>query len=386
MRKSNFVFTLAITTAMCVATAGQAQTFDHNGITIETGDVKLVIGGRVHLDTVSVSDEITPFKDKTDLRRLRIDGTLSIGDDLRFRLDGDVGGISTGFKNVWVAYSGIKNTTIRGGNFIAPVLGENMKSSNNIKLMERSLASALVSDFLLGGAVRYRRENISITAGYFGNPLSTDDVRPTDDGESVAARVVWAPIRERRRTFFVAAGIEYRQLDTGAVSRTRTIPEFGLLNTRLIDTGSLDGVDSFITYVGEAGFAIGPFMVQGQYINRANDAPTLGDPNFSGGSIQAAFVLTGERQRFGIASGTFGSVRPRSKFGALEIAARVSTLDLNSGLVAGGEETNYTVGLNWYPIRNIRLMVNYVRAKTKPGANGFRESPNTIMGRFQLAF
>ena len=51
--------------------------------------------------------------------------------------------------------------------------------------------------------------------------------------------------------------------------------------------------------------------------------------------------------------------------GALGIAGRVSTIDLNDRLaaangVAGGRQTIYTVALNWYVSRNVRLMFDYL--------------------------
>jgi phosphate-selective porin OprO/OprP len=47
------------------------------------------------------------------------------------------------------------------------------------------------------------------------------------------------------------------------------------------------------------------------------------------------------------------------------VTARYSFVDLNDRLefadgVAGGQQTIYTAGLNWYPNRNVRFMVNYL--------------------------
>ncbi len=78
----------------------------------------------------------------------------------------------------------------------------------------------------------------------------------------------------------------------------------------------------------------------------------------------------------------------RSKWGAWEVAARLSYLDLNDGPIRGGEELNFTVGLNWYLRSNLRVMVNYVRANLKD-----REDPRVddgvadiIMSRVHLFF
>jgi phosphate-selective porin OprO/OprP len=58
--------------------------------------------------------------------------------------------------------------------------------------------------------------------------------------------------------------------------------------------------------------------------------------------------------------------RPIAGWGAWEIAGRYSTVDLNDQVgaatgVAGGRQTIYTLALNWYISRNVRLMFDYLR-------------------------
>jgi phosphate-selective porin OprO and OprP len=68
----------------------------------------------------------------------------------------------------------------------------------------------------------------------------------------------------------------------------------------------------------------------------------------------------------------YGGIIPANPFslwgggwGACEIAGRVSTMNLNDQLgttngVAGGQQTIYSAGLNWYVNGNIRLMFDYL--------------------------
>ena len=54
----------------------------------------------------------------------------------------------------------------------------------------------------------------------------------------------------------------------------------------------------------------------------------------------------------------------RKKCGNLELAARVSNVNLNdfhdaSSVITGGEATSYSASLNWYPNRNILIGLNY---------------------------
>ncbi len=366
-----------------------AQTFDEKGLTFSGDGYEVVVGGRLHLDSVNVSDDVTIFGDESDIRRFRLNATLSMGKNWKAKIDGDVGGVSTGWKNVWISYKGFKNTTIKVGNFIAPLNNENMMSSNNIKLMERSLPATLSPNFLVGAAATYKGENWSLTGGYFENPIENDPLAIQDDGKSVVGRLVFSPIKEKRQALHFAVAAERRDLDNNATSRIRANPEFGgLSGIVLLDTTSLANVDSYSNFNVEAGYMSGPFLFKAQRISRNNDAPTLGDPTYSGSNIEAAWVVTGERQRYSSTSGTFGGIKPRrsSRFGAFEVAARYSTLNLNDASVAGGEQNNWTVGANWYVNRNARLMLNYVKAETKPGANTLNENVDAVMGRLQINY
>ena len=362
--------------------------FDSDGFSLESGDLELNLGGRLHVDTVSIESDLIQFQDDTDIRRLRLDATLDLGKDWRIKLDGDVGGLSPGIYNAWIAYDGIKDWEFKFGNFIAPFNGENMMSSNNMKFIERGLPSELSPNFLLGATAAYEGKNWSVTGGYFTNPIEDEQLTNRDDGNSVVVRGVFAPIEKRREVLHFAVAVERRELDAGAASRVRAVPEFALTRQALLDTATLAGVDAYTNLNFEAAYMNGPFLVQAQQVMRSNDAPLLGDPEFKGMSVQAAWVLTGERQRYSVGGGTFGEIRPDrdNAFGAWEIAARYSTLDLEDGGVLGGEQKNWTVGVNWYVNRNVRLSANYVDAKAEPNRLGFADNPSAVMGRLQVAF
>ncbi len=386
--------TLMVTVGVVVGCCGAAIAqdagvdLDSNGFTFESGIVKVNVGGRVHLDTVAVESDSLAYKDESDIRRLRVDATIDIGKDWRVKLDGDVGGLSPGVYNAWVSYRGVKDWEFKVGNFIAPFNGENMMSSNNTKFIERGLPSELSPNFLLGAAVAYEGKNWSVTGGYFTNPLEDEALTNRDDGKSIVVRGVFAPIDQQREALHFAAAIERRELDSGTTSRVRSGAEFALTRQALLDTGVLSGVDAYTNLNFEVGYMNGPFMAKAQQVMRSNDAPGLLDPEFTAREVEAAWVITGERQRYTLGAGTFGEVRPDNDnwFGAWEIAARYSTLDLTDGGVTGGEEKNLTVGVNWYVNRNVRVSANYVDAKASPNRLGVSDNPSAVMGRLQIAF
>ncbi len=73
----------------------------------------------------------------------------------------------------------------------------------------------------------------------------------------------------------------------------------------------------------------------------------------------------------------FTNPKPKSNFdpekgtwGALELIARYSNLDLTDGMITGGDVDSISGGLNWYLNPNARLMFNYVHSEYDEGIDG----------------
>jgi len=81
-------------------------------------------------------------------------------------------------------------------------------------------------------------------------------------------------------------------------------------------------------------------------------------------------------------------------WGAWEVALRYGFMDGNDGEIQGGQEQNYTLGVNWYMNPNLRVMFNYVLARindrdiVKSDAVTVIDGENTesYMMRFQVDF
>lgn len=374
--------------APAAAIADEPLTFDEKGLTLDVAgdDLTFNLGGRLHVDAASFDDELTLFDDDVRVRRARLELGGTVLKDWNFRVDYEFSSIGEGFKNAWLSYRGLDGFEFTGGNFIAPFSLEDLEGSNALPAMERSLAQALAPGFLVGGQAKAYRKHWSLTAGYFFNPIALDPTVNNDAGESIIARATLAPLNSGRQTLHFGAGFERRNLDAGAPTRVRTFPQSGIAGARLIDTGALADVDSFVSLGLEAAYRYRNVMLRGQYIRRDNDAPLLGDPKFQGGYVEATWVLTGERRAYSERNGAFGGVRPKSKLGAVELVGRFSTLDLDDALVTGGEEQDYLAGVNWYLGRNFRIMGNYVHARATPNRDGFNESTNIYQARAQLNF
>ena len=77
----------------------------------------------------------------------------------------------------------------------------------------------------------------------------------------------------------------------------------------------------------------------------------------------------------------------RKKGHALELAARVTGIDVNDDNVRGGTGHMITIGANYYLDRNVRFMVNAARSKADDvGLLGTDRRIDVVTGRFQIAF
>ena len=94
------------------------------------------------------------------------------------------------------------------------------------------------------------------------------------------------------------------------------------------------------------------------------DSPEFGDPSFDGYHLSASWAITGEMRSYRKRSGVFNPLPVarsvnQGGWGAWELAARYSNLDLSDGLVDGGDMDIISVGLNWWLTQVAQFSVNY---------------------------
>lgn len=155
-------------------------------------------------------------------------------------------------------------------------------------------------------------------------------------------------------------------------------PELRVDPTQFLNTGAINAshVDTYgVELVGKwkSFWADAEYQGIGVAQTRVNStpAPFL---NFSGYYVETGYFLTGESRPYKASKGAWDTVVPRDSFslpgtgwGAWEVAGRYSVVDLNSGTlglggVSGGKQQVFQAGLNWYPTRNVRLLLDYLNA------------------------
>jgi phosphate-selective porin OprO/OprP len=169
---------------------------------------------------------------------------------------------------------------------------------------------------------------------------------------------------------------------------------------RLVDTGAITARAASVAGT-ELWYIRGPFSVMAEWafatmadavvpvtVNKKN-ANIVGNRNFNGGYITVSYFLTGETRTYDRTygrEGTFYVERPFTNafakngddgwllgWGAWEVAARYSYVNLNDGPIDGGVFSGFTLGLNWYLSSNLKVQFEYLfneRFDKLSGANG----------------
>ena len=300
---------------------------------------------------------------------------------------------------------------------IKPIFSyDDSTSSAALTLLERADVVNVATASYGGGIPRWGAEltfqqadlfrsgdNLVISGAFTGqNATGKNGALPADtshEGDQILGRLVYRLWSDGISNFHIGGSASHllrvgKSL-TSPGSHAITLqdqPEIRVDGRRLVSTGpilarggSLWGLES----VGN----IKSVYFQGEYyrFNIDRDLRCLAcivapNPDFSGWYMQASWIVTGEIKAYqpivmnnNMATFTNPRVANPVSFdgkhwGAWEIAARYSDLDLNwnegtsgtsctgplSGCVRGGEEKIVTLGLNWYLSNNVRLMFDYL--------------------------
>ncbi|ODU34648.1 MAG: hypothetical protein BGP24_08365 [Lysobacterales bacterium 69-70] len=362
---------LAVSVAVAAAFAAPAQAYDllNDWPTRFKTDAGVEYGVRatIQYDTNHFSDDTLPngsarFGDLETWRRketylyARKNGVWELAAGYDFQA------------HLWVdAYFRLFNRKVgdfRLGQFKTPVgFEEGAIGSGSTTFLERALPVQAVNQGRRIG-VDWTYENLPgwlLNAAWF----SGGDLNGDNDGTTWAARAVYNPVKNDTTVVHLGAAASAEERDD-EIARIRARPEANLTAIRLIDTGNLAGAERIRRVGLEGAWAQGPFSLQGEYLTIAAARRTARDFSGDGAYLSGSWVLTGESRPY--KSGGFGNVKPRHDYGAVEVALRYSTLDLNDGLVAGGRQHDWTLGANWYLGQHIKLQANYIRAFSDKGA------------------
>ena len=256
-------------------------------------------------------------------------------------------------------------------------LEELSSSRNNDFIAKATATSAYAVGRRLGASWSYDAGGHGATVGWFGRNLDNDV-----HGAGYGLRTWWAPVRDDGRVLHL--GLSHVDRDTdGDQLRLRARPNADFAQ-RLIDSRTLTDVDRLATTGLEALWIAGPVKLQGEYFLARGDR--IGAPDYDTGGGYASALWNPGGETWGYRGGL-----PRTQVGDAglwQVGLRYDQLDLDDGAVRGGRMEAWTLGVNWYWRRNLKLMLNQVEAssrRTDP-ATGARidDAPSITEARVQL--
>ena len=359
-----------------------------NGHKIENKDKghKLKFGGRLQADFqfADVDEEVATEEDGFEFRRARLFMSGTVYGNVEFKVQYDFAGGDADFKDAWLA---LKQDwgKIKIGHFKEHFSLEELTSSKYISFLERSLPVQAFAPSRNSG-VAFEGKNgdkFNWGVGYYydadGFGIST-----SEDATNFTGRIGFRPVYDDDGASMFHIGIGATVKDYAGTTRVRVRPESHFTG-RYVDTGTF-AADGATNLNLELATVQGPFWAAAEYFTSDVDAPGSGDPTFGGFYVQAGYFFTGESRAFKTSSGAFNRIKPNANWGkdgsgAWEIKGRYSTIDLNDAAIAGGEETNISVGLNWYANPVTRLMIDYINADVEDVGDA-----NFILVRWQVDF
>jgi phosphate-selective porin OprO/OprP len=201
------------------------------------------------------------------------------------------------------------------------------------------------------------KHNVNLSAGVY-NDWWVQDQDFDDSGTDVSARLtglVWEA-GEGHRYLHLGSSWRYAGASNDTM-RFRARPESNV-TTNFLDTGDISGDHS--KHLGFEGlWTYGAYSVLAEYIHGWVRSDISGDPQFKGYYAVASWVITGENRPYDRTVGYARRVMPTRRWGAPEVVARYSHVDLDNGIVQGGAFDKTYLGLNWWATRRWKFGVGW---------------------------
>ena len=285
------------------------------------------------------------------------------------------------FLDTNVQYRFNAQTFLTVGQYKQPNSLEELSSTKNNDFISKAMTTNLQGVARrMGVQLAYLQTDWGITGSIYADELT----RNLAQGPGYGLRGYFAPINDAGN--FLHLGLSYNDFEAvdangNPSARFRVRPDADLATVRLVDTGNFADADSIATTGVEAAWVNGPIKIQAEYMT--SDISRDLNPDFNGtsGYIYGVYNLTGET--WGYKTGVITTGLPDNPgFGMWQLGLRYDTVDLNDGLVQGGKEDNWTVGVNWYLRSNYKLSANYVFINSD--RQGLDQSPNVFELRAQF--
>jgi phosphate-selective porin OprO/OprP len=176
-------------------------------------------------------------------------------------------------------------------------------------------------------------------------------------------RLVWLPIHSDETRTVLHLGVNLRNGSPAhGQIQFRSRPE-AFPAPYFVDTGKFASTNTKMAGY-ETYYRRGPLLLGSEYWWVWVTSPSTHSPTVHGGDFVATWCITGEARAYNTVQGAFREVIPKKSVfsgghGAVEIVARFSNIDLNSGTLQGGTFWRFTPMVNWFLADYLRLVGTY---------------------------
>jgi phosphate-selective porin OprO and OprP len=334
------------------------------------------------------------------LRRVRPIVSGTVGRIFDFIIMPDFGGSVAALQDAHLDARFSDKARLRVGKFKVPFGLERLQSATALLFVERALPSSLAPIRDVGVQLHGELEGgvAAYAVGVFNGALDGGSVdTDVNDGKDVAGRLFLQPFKKSTAKAAQGIGIGIAASTGKQEGALPSLRSPGQLTFFSYASGiTADGTRT--RFSPQASYGVGPFRLIGEYVRSGQEVKkgteTIRVTN-DAWQAAAALVLTGETP-------SSAGVSPRSPFekgrswGALELAARYSELDVDDAVFArvladpirsASKAKAFGFGLNWYMTKNVKYVANYERTTFEGGhPDGDRKAENALLFRAQVAF
>jgi len=374
-----FVLLLAFSLVNADGSKNVGKTCWDNGILkwkSDDGNFETRFDIRMYINGAYFYEDKNEMSNGTHLRKARFAIKTRFWKTWAAEWDMDIAEGIVEIKDMYVNYVGFNNSHIKLGNFKQALGLNEVTTSRYLTFIERAYPMmAFETDRKT--AIEYSRwgERWNLRSSIFGQSMDAIKNKTEDEtGGGYVVRFVYAP--KITKTLMIHLGgayaIQFPDDETNRVE-FKSEPETKIGDVEILDTGNINDVDNTIKIGLEGVLKYKGISIQSEYIStKVSRMDSLVDVNLDGAYTFVSWILTGEERPWDNTQGEFGQIVPKNKYGALELVARYSYLNLSDKKagVFGGMANNYTVGLNWYPNANMKFQFNYTMVDNSINATG----------------
>lgn len=348
--------------------------------------------GRLQIDSGWVLEEDSPreFTDGAVFRRLWLGATGEISaEGWSYSVIGGQSGDVTALQDAYLRYGGLENFSLMLGQYKEHNGFESAVSNTNLMFLERA---NMVNTFRprrnIGMSLLPHGKNWGMELGFFGNSLGSQT--PDNDGNSLSTRAHIAPILQNDAVLHLGISYRRKQLEIDQ-ERFRSRGESSRPEENLLDTRHILGLNGYETAGLEVYYANQPLTFMAEWQRNSLDRHAAAHVIHHGGNVAILWSLTGEQRGYDAASGAYKRLTPDNPItaggiGAWEIGLRQSYLELNDEDIQSGRMDSTTLGINWYPENNLKLMANYSYHNLDKNAAYPDADPHYLLLRMQIEY